>query len=272
MKTVYCKSLLIVFGLFLMNNSCFSQNDKHNYLTVTTMHLNTDLENPSRDEWKALEKEYFDKVTMKNELILGSNVVTHYFTADNTEIIFVTLFENWESINKAWDREQEIIKQVWPDEKLRKAFFEKRNKYYDSHHSDEIYSTMPGEKILAQKADKELVYYVRKASFAYPKDGTEKEFTDLSKQLYDALTSKNEYLKAYYPYSHAWGSNSTDFVEVYVVESLASLEKAFERDDELFNAQWKDEKSRDDFNKKLGRYFTKTHSDYIYRSVVGLQK
>ena len=36
------------------------------YLTVTTIHWNPDYENFSMDEWKAIEKEYFEKVTMKN--------------------------------------------------------------------------------------------------------------------------------------------------------------------------------------------------------------
>nr|WP_294937821.1 hypothetical protein [uncultured Flavobacterium sp.] len=270
----YYKFLLLLFALFSASNSMFSQaeEEKPYYLTATTMHWNENLANFSQDEWKAAEKEYFDKVIMKNEFIKGSNVVTHYFTADNTEIIFVYLFEKWEDIDKGWTRNMELEKQAWPDEKARKAFFEKKSNFYNHRHSDEIYATVPGRKQMAKIADKQMVYYVRKSNFAYPKDGTDKEFTDLNKQLFDAVTNKNELLKAYYPYAHAWGSNSTEFVEVYVVESLGDLEKAFARDEELFKAQWKDEKKREEFDKKLGKYFTKTHSDYIYRSVVGLQK
>lgn len=275
MKTVhYYKFLLLFLGLFPAGNFLFSQAEepKPYYLTATTMHWNENLENFSQDEWKAAEKEYFDKVVMKNEFIKGANVVTHYFTADNTEIIFVYLYEKWEDIDKGWTRALELEKQAWPDEKARKAFFEKKGNFYSPHHSDEIYSTVPGSKQMAKIADKQMVYYVRKSKLAHPKDGTEKEFKDLYKQYLDAVTNKNEFLKAYYPYSHAWGANSNEFVEVYVVESLADIEKAFAKDEELFKTQWKDEKKRDEFDKKLARYFTKTHSDYIYRSVVGLQK
>lgn len=272
MKTIQHKFLSAFLCFFVYSSLLFAQEEKTYYLTATTMHRNTTTDGLSQDEWKAIEKEYFDKVVKKNEFIIGSNVVTHYFTADNTEIVFVTLYENWEAIDKAWARSQELVKQAWPDEKARKAFFEKRSKFYGNQHSDEIYVTMPGAKLMDKIADKQMIYYVRKANFDYPKDGTEKEFDELNKQYVDAVTKKNEFIKAYYPYAHAWGSNSTDFVEVFVFENLGDIEKAFAKDDELFSAQWKDEKKRDEFDKKIGKYFTKTHSDYIYRSVVGLEK
>jgi hypothetical protein len=274
MKTVHYKFLLTFLGFFLVNNVLFSQAEetKPYYLTITTMHWNTSLDDFSQDDWKAVEKEYFDKVIMKNELIRGTNVVTHYFTADNTEIIFVKLYDNWDAIDKALERNQELAKQAWPDEKKRNAFFEKRSQYYDKHHSDEIYVTVPGAKLMPKIADKQMIYYLRKNYLAYPKDGSEKDFLALNKQLFDAVINKNEFIKAYYPYTHAWGDNSTEFVEVFVFESLGDIDKAFKRDDELFKAQWKDEKSQKEFDKKIGKYFTKTHSDYIYRSVVGLEK
>jgi hypothetical protein len=271
MKTIHHK-FLAVFFFFMCSNSVVSQVEKIYYLTATTMHWNTQNDNLSQDEWKAIEKEYFDKVTQKNELIIGSNVVSHYFTEDNTEIIFVTLYENWAAVDKSWIRNQELEKLAWPDEKKRKEFFEKRSSFYDNHHSDEIYETMIGAKRMVKIADKQMIYYVRKSNFAYPKDGTDKEFGELNKQFIDAVTNKNDFIKAYYPYRHAWGSNSTDFVEVYVVENLVDLEKAFAKDDELFKTQWKDEKSREEFDKKMNKYFSKIHSDYIYRSVVGLEK
>ena len=272
MKAIHYRFLVAFLFFLASGNVLLAQEEKTYYLTVTTMHWNTKIEKFSLDEWKKTEKEYFDKVVMKNEFIIGSNVVSHYFTADNTEIVFVSLYENWEAIEKAWARTQELTKQAWPDEKARTAFFDKRRSYYDNLHSDEIYVTVPGVKKMDKIADKQMVYYVRKSYFAYPKDGTAKEFDELNKQYVDAVTQKNEFIKAYYPYAHAWGSNSTDFVEVFVVESLGDLEKSFAKDDDLFKAQWKDDKKREEFDKKIGKYFTKTHSDYIYRSIVGLEK
>lgn len=272
MKTIHYS--VLGFFLFLLFPTCtlFAQEEKTYYVTVTTMHRNTTIENFPREEWLAAEKEYFDKVVKKNELIIGSNVVTHYFTEDNSEILFVSVYENWEAIEKASTRSDELAKQAWPDEKQRTAFFEKLGSYYAHNHSDEIYTTVPGAIQMTKMADKPMIYYVRKSYFSFPKGGTRKEFNELNKQYLDAVTKKNEFIKAYYPYGHAWGSNSTDFVEVFVFETLGDIEKAFAKDDELFKAQWKDEKSQKEFETKINKYFTNTHSDFIYRSVPGLEK
>ena len=40
------------------------------YVTLTTLHWNTNLTNFDMSEWLATEKEFFDKVTSKNDLIM----------------------------------------------------------------------------------------------------------------------------------------------------------------------------------------------------------
>ena len=154
----------------------------------------------------------------------------------------------------------------------RKAFFEKKAQYYAHNHSDEIYSTMSGGKLPSGNFDKDMVYYVRVSHFAYPKEGTDKEFTDLQKQFFDAVTNKNDLIKAYYPNRHAWGADNTQFTEVFVVESLADLDSALNKNRDLFKVSWSDENKRKDFNTKSGKYFTGKHSDYIYKSVHELAK
>ena len=272
MKTATtCLYALFLF-LFLFPLSSFAQEKKMYYLTVTTAHRNFGAENAKAEEWLALEKEYFEKIINKNEFIVGYNVLNHYFTADNSEIIFVNVYENWDAIDKAWTRSQDLVKQAWPDEKARKAFYEKRNKYYVPNHSDEIYVTYGDRKVIVKAPDKPMVYYVRKSIFATPKDGTDKEFDECNKELFDNLTMKNDILKGYFAYNHAWGSNNMEFVEVFVVESLGDLEKAWDKDDELFKAKWKDDKAKEGFAKKCDKYFTGQHGDYIYRSVPELYK
>ncbi|MEW5676870.1 hypothetical protein ABGT15_11200 [Flavobacterium enshiense] len=272
MKTATTCFYALLLFLFLFPLSSFAQEKKMYYLTVTTAHRNFAVENPKFDEWLALEKEYFEKVVKKNEFIIGHNVLNHYFTADNSEIIFVNVYENWDAIDKAWTKNQDLVKQAWPDENARKAFFEKRNKYYVPNHSDEIYVTYGDRKGLAKAPEKPMVYYVRKSIFATPKDGTGKEFDECNKELFDNLAMKNDVLKAYYAYNHAWGSNNMEFVEVFVVDALGDLEKAWDKDDELFKAKWKDEKAREAFSKKYDKYFTGQHADYVYRSVPELLK
>lgn len=271
MKTIQVKPFVVILALLFIN-FLFSQEKKFNYVTVTKMHFNMEKENSSFEEWKKIEKEYFDKVTSKNELILGHNNLVHYFTEDNSELLNVNIYENWESIEKAQKRTSELINEAWPDKTKREAFFKSLNSYYQDTHSDEIYTAMPFMKNTASTLDKPLVYYIRKSHFKFTSDGSNEEFDKLFKEYFDAVTLKNEFIKDYHTAAHAWGSDKTDFIEVFVVENLDAIEKAFKKNEELFYANWKDEKSRKEFNKKLDKYFTPLHSDYLYRSVPGLQK
>ena len=271
MKTI--KTLLAtVFTLLLLSNSSIAQEEKSYLITVSKAHWNMDLKDFKIDEWKAVEKEYLDKVVKKNPLIVGQDVLMHHFTPDNTEILLVTMYESWDAIEKAGTKNDELVKAAWPDEKARKAYFEKKNQYYSGIHSDEIYYTMPGAKLHKAAFDKDMVYYVRVSHFANQDDGTNKEFNELSKQYFDAVTNKNNLIKAYYPHAHAWGADNTEFTEVFVVETLADLESALKNNNELFKAAWKDEKSRKEFDDKFEKYFTGVHGDYIYRLVHDLTK
>jgi len=263
-------SILLLFS----TPNMFAQDEEPKepeYITVTTMHWNMDYENFSLDEWKAVEKEYLDKVTMKNDHVMASSYYLHQFTADNTEIIYVQTYASWEDIDKTAGRNADLAKEAWPDEEARDAFFDKRNAYYAPEHSDEIYSTMSGAKLLdAPTAD--MVCYVRTSHFAFPEDGTFKEFGELRTGWSEKIIHKNEHIKGYYPNSHAWGSDRTQFVEAFFVDSLADLDKMFDRSGELAKEAWPDDEARKEQGKAWGKYFTGVHNDAIYTYVHGLAK
>ena len=132
------------------------------YLTVTTMHWDIEMEDFSMSDWVAVEKEFLDKVTKKNEHVLATTIAHHYLTADNRE-----------------------------------AFFKKRNSYYSNFHSDEIYATFPGAKSSTSEAGKDIFYYVRKSHFAFPEDGNFKEFNELRDAYLKEVLYKNKYIKGY---------------------------------------------------------------------------
>ena len=71
------------------------EEERPEFIVATTMHWNMDQEDYSFDEWKAVEKEYLDKVVMKNELIAGASFFMHKFTEDNSEIMYVQVFNTW---------------------------------------------------------------------------------------------------------------------------------------------------------------------------------
>jgi hypothetical protein len=271
MKT-QIRSLIVLSMLIFWTSSAIIAQERPAFLTVTTIHWNMDLENFSMDEWKAVEKEYFDKVTMKNELIMYSSVLMHYFTADNSELLIVNGYSSWENIEKAQARTAELEKLAWPDEAAREAFLKKQSAYYSHMHSDEIYSTLDGAKLMAEKPTKQMIYYVRVSHLAFPEDGTTEEAQALRKEYVDNVINKNNLIKGYYPSRHAWGSDGRDFVEAFVFESLADLEKSMEENQKLVKSHWPDEAKQDAFFDKMDKYFTGWHGDYIYRHVPELSK
>ncbi|MCW5517563.1 hypothetical protein [Muriicola sp. Z0-33] len=240
------------------------------YVAVTTIHWNMDNPNFNMDTWKAVEKEYYDKVTAKNDLIMSSGLYMHRFTPDNRELLAVNSYASWEAIEEAKKRTGELVKEGWPDEEERKAYFQKRNAYYSDFHSDEIYSTMKHAKPYGG-GDAEILL-LRTSHFKFPQDGSGEEFMATFKEYAENVLHKNEYIQGYYPNSHFYGADGTEFVEAFYVNSMADLDNLYDKNDELFNAHW----STDEGKKKMGemrnKYFTGLHGEAIYTRVPELAK
>lgn len=212
------------------------------------------------------------KVILKNEFIVTSTVLLHYFTADNSEIKLVTGYSSWENIEKAQKRSDELAKAGWPDEATRTAFFKKQSAYYTNEHSDEIYSTLEGAKVMTEKPAEQMVYYVRISHLAFPEDRTTEEIKGLMKEYKENVIDKNQYIKGYYPSRHTWGSDGRDVVEAFVVKSLGDIALAFDENQKLIKAHWPDKAVADAFFDKMDKYLTGLHGDYIYRHVPELSK
>lgn len=277
MKTTNRFFTLLIVTLLLFSFKPVSAQDEDSpqrpaYITATTFHWNMDYKDFDMDTWKAVEKEYLDKVVKKNEYIMGYSVYLHYFTPDNSELVFVNVYGSWDDIDKAGDRNGELIREGWPDEAARREFFQKRNAYYADTHSDEIYAPMSGAKPFAEAPTKDVICYVRTSHFAFPSDGSGKEFTELRDSYIKNVIDKNEYIKAYYPNAHAWGSDRTQYVEAFYVDSLCDLDKMFDRNNELVKEAWPDEAARKEMGEKSSKYFTGVHGDAIYTYVHELSK
>jgi len=262
MKTTNRFFKAITALLLLVCVTSFAQENKPPmYVTVTTMYWNLDND-ASNEDWAATEKEYLEKVTKKNQHISGASFHSHLITANSSEVIYVQTYPSWEDIDKAGARNSELEKEAWPDEAARKAFLDKQAAFYSMDHSDEIFATMSGAKFMPESPDKDMVLYLRKSKMDFPEDGSMKEFEALRKKQFDNVINKNEYIKAYYPNQHAWGTDRRDFVEAFIIDSLDDLKKMFDRSAEL----GKDVFSEDEM-KAMGKYFTGVHGDYVYTSL-----
>jgi hypothetical protein len=256
---------MLILTLLLSMNIHAQDPPKPVYITITTLHRNL---NTDGKDWKATEQEYFDKVTSKNELIIGHEILTHYYTENNSEVLMVNVFKTWEDIEKSGAISEELAKKAWPDEKTRTAFFDKQNSYYVPMHSDEIYSsiTSVGEKEFKATTKEPMVVYIRRSQMAMTGKGKG------MKEYNEKVTLKDPYIKAYYPYRHAWGSDSRDFMEAFFFDSLSDLEKSNQKQDELAKAAWPKEADSKAFFDELKLAFTGIHGDYIYHNLPGVSK
>ena len=273
MKTI-AKLLMFLF-MFSLCGVAMSQEEAEQsqdqafepvYITMTTTHWSDD---PDADfsDWLETEKKYFENVTSKNDLILSSGVYTHYFTADNSEVVLVNVYRTWEDIEKANEVNQDLIEKAWPDEDERQAFFDKQSGYYKADHNDEIYQSM-NYMIPETASDESRIFYVRSSDLAMDGKGSPEKF----KEYYEKVTKKSKKLKGYYTHRHLWGSNSREMSEVYVFDKLGEIEEFFEEQEELAASAWKDENERDGFMTEMNKLFTGKHSDYVYRNVPELMK
>ena len=258
----------LVYGMFILTfllsiTSNAQEEPKPVFITVTTLHRNLDSDGK---DWKKTEQEYFDKVTSKNDLIIGSEILNHYYTANSTEILHVSVFKTWEDIEKSNAITDELIMKAWPDEKERNAFFEKYNSYYSTMHSDEIYNSVLTAKEFKPTSKEPMIVYIRKSQMSMSGNGKGlKEFNE-------KITMNNPYIKGYYPHRHAWGADSRDFLEAFYYDSLADLKKSFDKDNELIKAAWPKEEERKVFFDNLDKIFTGIHGDYIYHNMPTLSK
>jgi hypothetical protein len=266
------KKLTCIFAMLciaILPSVLVAQNDPQ-LLVVARFHFN-----PSStftfDEWKAHEKEYFDRVTLKNDLILRSNVLVHYYTDDNSEVLFVTAYRSWEDIEKANEKDNELIKAAWPDSVKRRAFFDKQRSFYTSMHSDEIRTIAPNTKPFP--ADTAVhIYYIRTTHRAFPADAKPGEYQQLKNEFDQNVTQKNSLIKGYYPSRHMWGADSREFVEAFVYSSITDLEKSVDASQALIKAHWPDETKRKEFFNTFNKYSENWHGDALYRNVPVLRK
>jgi hypothetical protein len=135
-------------------------------------------------------------------------------------------------------------------------------------HSDEIYSSIGsiGEKEFKATTKEPMIVYIRKSQMALSGKGKG------MKEYNEKVTMKDPFIKGYYPFRHAWGSDNRDFMEAYFYDSFGDIEKSNQKQDELVKAAWPKEVDSKAFFDELNLSFTGIHGDYIYHNLPGVSK
>ncbi len=134
--------VIIAIALFcLLSGSAFSQDNEGHYFTVTTWKIEIPQDG-SRAEFNELMKEWYQKITSKNDKVISERILRHASGNDQRDLVIITEYASWNDIDAAQDKQGELVKTAWGNEEGRKAYFKKFNKYSLTH-SDEIFQEVP---------------------------------------------------------------------------------------------------------------------------------
>ncbi len=138
---IHYRFLLIFFITAIMISAAgnaVSQDYQGNVFVVTTMER-AFPEDGTMAEFDSLNQLYTDKVIKKNNLILSSKALRHWWGHNNRDYVMIYEVASWDDVIKANQMNEELFEKAWATEEARKEFNDAYNKYFTGKHSDEIY-------------------------------------------------------------------------------------------------------------------------------------
>lgn len=266
----------LVFTFFIIitfPQTLNAQTNDRFYVKITKLHRNLNFTDASFDKWVELEKEYLNYVIRKNEYILEREVLIHYMTGDNTEVLYVEKYKTWNDLEKAEKQNNKLEHEYGTDTLKKRIFLDYYNRYFDKKRSEELFITSPGIKQNLNHKSKSLFYHLRVNHLAFPNDGTQDEFSKLNELFLQKSVYNNNFIKSYNTLVQVLGTDKRQYLEITSVESLGDLENAFiEIDEFLYEPKKGEEASHKIFINNYFKYFNGFHGDYIYKSVPELKK
>ena len=270
MKTIKKLLLAVLVMVFITPTVSVGQNEgnedalKPVYLSITTMKKCKDSE-MNLSEWMDLEKEYYEKITLKNDLIIGSGVYYQYVSPNDSQIKIVNIYNSWEDIEEATKKTDELVIEGWPEEDIRREFFKKQKSYYICDQSNEIYMTTPYESEIVLDSNKPQVFYL--------KDRKKGDGSDDFEKYYNQVTKRNVHVKGFYSHVNKWGeSSSRDAMEVFVYDNFKNVDPSFEENHKLISEHWPPNKKEANAMFKEYTELFSGKGNFVYTNVPGLSK
>lgn len=263
---------ILLFILFLSDipTATAQANDEKNepgFVTVTTLHAADHIDFES---WKAVEEEYFNKVTSKIDLIESHEFLVSYFSPGLSEIKVINVIGDWQDIATINEKRLELIEKAWPDEEERDAFFELQNSFYKTRHSDEIYLATEFTKKLVREEGQNVPFVFMFKTNILSDFEDENSYENYQRYVQEVLYNNSKIL-GYYPFKHFWGADSREFIEIIVMDTFSDVEHARYESNALINQLVENEEERKDF---MSSVFSAIESQKttFYKNVPSLSK
>ena len=116
------------------------------------------------------------------------------------------------------------------------------------------------------------VFTVTTTQFIFPDGGSMAEWDSLNTLYMENVVNKNEFIVSQRALRHMWGHNSLDLVYITEYKTFTDIEKAQDRNTELFRETWTTAEERQVYNRAANNYFGDRHSDEIYQEVMNQRK
>lgn len=113
-----------------------TEDDGHIFVIVTWETLRP--EGGTVAERDSLMTLFYDQMIKKNEYIVSEKNLWHLYGKNSGDWVVITEYANWADIEKASDRQNELMQEKWTTPEERRTFNRALAKYFGNH-SDEIY-------------------------------------------------------------------------------------------------------------------------------------
>ena len=115
----------------------YAQEEEPHVFTVVTFEL-LSPEGGSSAEFDSLAALWVENITKKNEFIVSEVTMSHMWGNNSDDFVVITEVRSFADVEKAQNRNIELLKEAWPDKEERQKFQDAYIKYF-GRHSDEIY-------------------------------------------------------------------------------------------------------------------------------------
>ena len=115
----------------------YAQEEEPHVFTVVTFELLIP-EDGSRAEFDSLYALWAENITKNNEFIVSEISMSHLWGSNSDDFVLITEVRSFADVEKAENRNFELLEVAWPDKEDRKKYSKAFRKYF-GRHSDEIY-------------------------------------------------------------------------------------------------------------------------------------
>jgi hypothetical protein len=253
----------------------FAQYNPDNHVVTTSMYYLKVNEDGSADELNKLMEDEFKKMNRVDKQLVSLMVLGHSITGSWNEIVQVAEWKSIADADKSTVDTGLLRKKARPNDKKRKAFYEKYGKYWSSKHKDIGMDELVINRVKRNKKrmDENTIVTVQEfymKPMSQVEGGTVKEREALFDEYHNKVIMKNDKILSRKELRHYWsgslGGGTNPFV---IMTEFANIDDMINRTSDgrkTSQKAWPDDDDRSAFFEKRNKYLVPGHKDIAIHS------